>query len=115
VPLLKRTQLPILDEWLRSILWDLKIPKTNPNSACDTPRTFEVHRLKARLPVDDGTVKIVQGVREIFEIIDAPQVTKVRNASCERGKLVFVGRNIAGVAFEESYLRVINSPSGLQL
>ena len=31
---------------------------------------IEIHRLKARLVFKNGDVKLVQGVREVFEIFD---------------------------------------------
>lgn len=79
----------------------------------DKAQSFEIYRLKARLPLDDGAVKIVQGVREVFEISDAPEHRKaVGNGSvlADQGKLVFIGRNIAGLALEASYFSIINSP-----
>lgn len=75
------------------------------------PQAFEIYRLKGRIPLPDGVVKIVQGVREVFEISDAPEQRKDADtgaASTDQGKLVFIGRNIAGLALHASYLSVIN-------
>lgn len=116
VPLLKQDQLSELDAWLRSLLWDATLPgigAANLSMMQDQPQMFEIYRLKARLPLDDGAVKIVQGVREVFEISDAPEDKKAADngsALTDQGKLVFIGRNIAGLALEASYFSVINSP-----
>lgn len=76
------------------------------------PQSFEIYRLKARILLDNGSVKIVQGVREVFEISDAPEHRKASgngSALTDQGKLVFIGRNIAGLALEASFSSVINS------
>ena len=114
--MLKQDQLSKLDAWLRSLLWDAKLPgieTANLSMMQDQPQSFEVYRLKARLPFDDGAVKIVQGVREVFEISDALNNKKaVSNGSAltDQGKLVFIGRNIRGLALEASYFSIINTP-----
>lgn len=54
--------------------------------------------------LEDGTVKIMQGVREVFEINDAP------NSDSEgplEGKIILIGRNLPSVGFEESFKQII--------
>ncbi|PBP26044.1 CobW/HypB/UreG [Diplocarpon rosae] len=106
VPVLEVDQLPKLDEWLRSILWDSKLP--SPGSRDET---FEIHRLKARLPISNGEVKIVQGVRDVFEIVDAASttVTASENAPISQGKVVLIGRNLIDKPFRQSLLNTIDS------
>jgi len=66
-------QLSNLDAWLRAILWNSQLPGTTMTSNSDRRQAkFEIHRLKARLVFSNGETKIVQGVREVFEILDAP-------------------------------------------
>ncbi|KAH8194242.1 hypothetical protein TruAng_011588 [Truncatella angustata] len=69
VPLLAPEQLEKVDGWLRSVLWEGQLPGVETSQS--TP--LELHRMKARLSFDNGDVKMVQGVREIFEIFDAPK------------------------------------------
>ncbi|OBT54492.1 hypothetical protein VE04_04180, partial [Pseudogymnoascus sp. 24MN13] len=78
VPPLKEEQLPKLDAWFRSILWDSKLPdsSTEPATTSSEQSPFEIYRLKARLPMSDGSIKIVQGVRDVFEIKDALEQTQ---------------------------------------
>ncbi|PBP26104.1 CobW/HypB/UreG [Diplocarpon rosae] len=106
VPILEVDQLPKLDEWLRSILWDSKLPF--PGSRHET---FEIHRLKARLPISNGEVKIVQGVRDVFEIVDAASTsaTASENAPILQGKIVLIGKNLIGKPFRQSLLDTIDS------
>ncbi|PTB80355.1 cobW-domain-containing protein [Trichoderma longibrachiatum ATCC 18648] len=67
IPALRPEQLQDVDRWLRAVLWDHKLPDT------ETAVEFEIHRSKGRLVFDNGDVKLLQGVREIFELIDAPE------------------------------------------
>jgi hypothetical protein len=112
---LKQDQLLKLDAWLRSILWDTKLPGLESASSSKTKKerqNFEIYRLKAKIPLDDGTVKIVQGVREVFEICDAPGTARADGIGSPldgQGKLVFIGRNIAGLPLEASYFSMVNT------
>lgn len=68
-------------------------------------KPFEIHRLKAKLYMQDGSAKIVQGVREVFEIFDAPQQPShedVEASSATEGKVVLIGRNLQAELFQES-------------
>ncbi|KAL9121247.1 MAG: hypothetical protein Q9187_002193 [Circinaria calcarea] len=108
VPVLTDTKLLMLDVWLRELLWEcnLSLPSglTIPIS---TPKPL-IHRLKGRIRLDSGAVKMVQGVREVFEITDldrgldkgpkdTPETTKD-----DRGKLVLIGKGLAGLPWEAS-------------
>lgn len=102
VPVLDEASLPKLDRWLRSTLWEGKLPGEGDRGS------WEVHRVKGRLPMQSGSVKVLQGVREIFELIDANGGS---DGSGSGGKIVLIGRNIAsdGVAarFRQSLSRAM--------
>lgn len=83
-------QLDGLDEWLRSVLWNHELPGARAQVG------WEIHRLKGRVQLSDGKVKMLQGVREIFEFIDATDVAAAAPANAESGRIVFIGRNISG-------------------
>ncbi|RDL33675.1 putative dopamine-responsive protein [Venustampulla echinocandica] len=107
VPVLAVEQLSGLDAWLRSILWDSKLPSaTNIASADGANDTVEIHRLKARLPFSDGSVKIVQGVRDVFEILDAPSGDA---AGDSEGKIVLIGRYLLDRPFKESFIAAVGA------
>ncbi|TVY83592.1 COBW domain-containing protein [Lachnellula suecica] len=104
VPVLTPEQLPNLDAWLRSILWDSKLPESSNNETTKNldNGSIQIHRFKAKIPLSTGDIKIVQGVRDVFEIIDAPQ-----NPSTEplfEGKIVLIGRNLTNKPLTESFL-----------
>lgn len=106
---LHQERLSKLDEWLRSVLWDSILPNTSKESAQET-KPFEIHRLKAKLYMQDGSIKVVQGVREVFEILDAPQQTSEKDIEASptvEGKLVLIGRYLQISAFQESLLATL--------
>jgi G3E family GTPase len=112
VPLLPAERLPRLDAWLRCVLWDSKLP-TSESEKCthsSEDKPLEIHRLKARVPLSNGELKIVQGVREIFEILDTPKTDESTSAtSNSSGKMVLIGRDLQGIAFQESLLNTLIS------
>lgn len=96
---LKPAQLEQVDKWLRLVLWENELPGNGK------VQNFEIHRSKGRLLFDNGDVKMLQGVREIFEVIDAPASSDAASTS---GKIVFIGRHVADVDFEHSFRSVVN-------
>ncbi|KAJ3501896.1 hypothetical protein NM208_g16840 [Fusarium decemcellulare] len=95
---LEPEQLDAVDRWLRSVLWDNKLPEAEKEGA------FEIHRSKGRLVFANGDVKMLQGVREIFEINDGRQDDDVPR----EGKIILIGRNVADVGFESSFRHAIS-------
>jgi hypothetical protein len=51
-------------------------------------------------------LKMVQGVREVFDITDAPKSND--NPSFDEGKIVLIGRGISHLNFKDSYLSIVN-------
>ncbi|KIW33102.1 hypothetical protein, variant 2 [Cladophialophora immunda] len=91
-------KLHLLSGWLEVLLWDAE----ESQLGCD--RKYEIHRTKGLIRCTDGTTRVVQGVREIFEIIELPN-TKNDDAggpkggeedetTAGEGKIVFIGRNL---------------------
>lgn len=100
MPVLKRDQVDKVDLWLRRVLWESELP----NDTADHKTPFEIHRLKGRLALDDGKIKIIQGVRELFEIFEAPASGESEGGA---GKIVLIGRHVTDHAFEQSLLASI--------
>lgn len=88
LPVLDINHMESLDLWLRAALWDRKLLGFEHDQA-----TWEIYRIKGRIVLKDGTVKVLQGVREIFELVDGKHDTE--SADSESGKIVLIGRNIA--------------------
>ena len=109
--MLKPEQLPHLDAWLRAVLWDSRLPGLvypEDDSSAIGSNCLEIHRLKAIIPLINGDVKIVQGVREVFDILDSPEVNS-RTIPPSEGKIVLIGRQLAKHKFEESFINTIVS------
>lgn len=95
VPALPPAKVSLVDKWLREVLWHREVPGQTA--------TPEVHRTKGRIVFSDGTMKMVQGVREIFEILDSDE-----QAGDATGKIILIGRHLQGVDFEKSLLSVLD-------
>lgn len=92
-----------LESWLRSLLWEstLLLPHNAPEPK--SPK-FSIHRLKGRVFTLTGEIKMIQGVRDVFEIVDidsdAPKQKTGKEAPS--GKIVLIGRGLAGLPLQES-------------
>ncbi|KAF5874326.1 uncharacterized protein Bfra_004332 [Botrytis fragariae] len=142
-PPLSPTSLPHLDAWLRSLLWDSRIPSPSPSPSSLTSSSLphtnlslpspEIHRLKARLPLTNNTTKIIQAVREVFEILDdisppsslpkptttaeiapPPPQNEMESDGNSEGKIVLIGRNIREMedVLLESFLNCVVEEKG---
>lgn len=76
-----------VDKWLRSVLWHDVVASENT----DESDSFEIHRTKGRLVLDSGEVKMIQGVREIFEMVDSDE----KPCANLRSKIVLIGKNLS--------------------
>ncbi|KKY14456.1 putative cobw domain-containing protein [Phaeomoniella chlamydospora] len=70
-----------LESWLQTLLWNDAGQK----------KEYEIHRTKGYVPCTDGSARVIQGVREIFEIIE---VDGNRDDLEKEGKVVFIGRGL---------------------
>ena len=109
VPILEPSQLDKLDAWLQRVLWESRIPHVDALSEENAEIDFAVHRVKGRIVFTSGQIKMVQGVREVFEItsLEAPKAGP--DTLEDIGKLVLIGRKISSLPWEESlgrYLRL---------
>ncbi|MCJ1378330.1 COBW domain-containing protein 1 [Xylographa soralifera] len=107
-----------LDTWLRKVLWESKLIYPDGTYA-DLSGLVSIHRLKGRILLDSGQEKMIQGVREVFEITDMAD-TSFQNRGTEEagivpriGKLVFIGRGLTGQPWRES-LQYFLDQSGLK-
>ena len=108
IPAFDPQKLYLLQSWLQSILWsdDDEYSSTGPSLPPDANLKPEIHRTKGWIPLlrsntaddaDEDGALIIQGVREIFDLISVP-VSKMsledreRAGSGQGGKIVFIGR-----------------------
>jgi G3E family GTPase len=79
-------------------LWEYDLP-ARKNSIKESE--IEIHRVKGRLLLDNGSTRIVQGVREVFEIIEAPRTGDGEEAG--PGKVVLIGRDLKEKEVADSF------------
>lgn len=78
-PILSDVDLAGLERCLEDVLWPT-----------DQEKAYEVHRTKGLLRLKDGSAKMLQGVRDIFELTDAQSVPD----EGENSRIVLIGRNL---------------------
>ena len=96
VPALREEQVERFDRWLRTVLWEEKLPGREA-------RDFEVHRLKGRIPVKGVKVLLVQGVRNVYDVNEG----KDTDEKDQEAKLVLIGKGVGQEGFRESLLEVL--------
>ncbi|KAL9580185.1 MAG: hypothetical protein Q9212_004645 [Teloschistes hypoglaucus] len=105
LPTLHPKQVDNLLPWLRSVLWDSKLPPTAANADTTNSKDLAIHRTKGQIPVSDGRTLMIQGVRDIFDIVEQTS-TSSQEASVNRaelgGKIVLIGKGLRGLGFQES-------------
>lgn len=79
-----------VDAWLRSVLWEATLPAVANSLYKPWPNDFEIHRLKGILLHEDGSSRIIQAVRDVFEIRDQ----KNDPLSTTQCKIVLIGRGL---------------------
>jgi len=99
-PALSPSQVDKFDFFLRTILWE----ETLPNATPDQP--FEIHRLKARIPVTDGQMLLIQGVRNIY---DTNEVRAPPGAENDDAKLVLIGKAVDQPALQASLIATLGA------
>jgi G3E family GTPase len=97
LPELTENQQSALDAWLRSVLWENILPGHKPTEG----PAYDIHRLKGRFFISSGRERIIQGVREIFDIFDSPSQQSNVNGP-RSGKLVIIGRHLDSFHFQKS-------------
>lgn len=88
VPSLSDAQLVKLDEWIRSVLWEKKLP----GDTTETPG-LEVLRCKGIYHTTDGKSYILQGVQILYDVTEVPE--RDSEGAAGDGKLVFIGRGLS--------------------
>ncbi|RJE20299.1 CobW domain-containing protein [Aspergillus sclerotialis] len=91
IPPISVDKIPHVDAWLRSVLWDTILPAAKSTES--GPTDFDIHRLKGILALQDGSSKIIQAVRDVFEIRDS-QNQQDEESPKTQCKVVLIGRGL---------------------
>lgn len=115
LPTLSEQQVRNLDAWLRSVLWSSELPSGGEGDV-----GWEIHRVKGRLALQGGRMKVLQGVREVFEFTDGPTMASndAANAAVSEneggGKIVLIGRNIGSQRTSAAFQRSLHTALSAQ-
>ncbi|GJE97201.1 cobW-domain-containing protein [Phanerochaete sordida] len=99
VPVLSQEAYDRLDEWIRTLLWEGRLPE---DSAVG-PQRVTVLRCKGIFQTSTGTTYVLQGVRSLYEISPAIDDS---DFGLESGKLVFIGKGL-DETIRHSLMRVL--------
>lgn len=104
LPLLSEAQFQRVEEWLRAICWEQRLP----GDLQDGVSMFEVHRMKGCIALGSGRIMMLQGVREIFELSENHTVHTRRSPDeTTRGKIVVIGRGIQAEVWQKSLNSIV--------
>ncbi|KAJ7163357.1 CobW domain-containing protein [Mycena filopes] len=92
VPVLSQARLDALDEWVRTVLWESHLPGEAPSDTAAKP--LSVLRCKGLFVLDSGAQYVLQGVRNMYEIAEAPADAAL--GIPDAGKLVLIGTGLDG-------------------
>jgi G3E family GTPase len=104
-PALLPSHLAALDKWLQSVLWESSLP----HAPATAEKSFEIHRTKGRIYLTDGCIKLLQGVREVFELLDERDAAAAASAAATsaQSKVVLIGRGLDATAFTTSFHKAL--------
>ena len=103
LPKLDHTKLSKLDLWLQRILWESEFPSQEQGTEEKSPpEPFEIHRAKGLILLKSGEVRMLQGVREIFEITEMAARTNGPANLQENGKIVLIGKGVGNLPWKHS-------------
>lgn len=87
-PVLDPRKMAALDEWIRAVLWEQRLPDSGTGDG--TP--LEVLRCKGIFSLESGEQYVLQGVREMYDL----SLVEGEHAplAAAEGKLVFIGKGL---------------------
>ncbi|KAK7682401.1 hypothetical protein QCA50_014606 [Cerrena zonata] len=89
-PILSPSRLQTVDEWIRTVLWENKLPDDSKT----TSSKIEVLRCKGILRISDGETYVLQGVRSLYELSPVSNFQSADMGLPDEGKLVFIGKGL---------------------
>jgi G3E family GTPase len=84
-PTLDQTRFDLLDEWIRSVLWESKLP--------DSGKEVQVLRCKGLIALGTGEHYVLQGVRSMYDMSKL-QSEEESVETPEAGKIVLIGKGL---------------------
>ncbi|CAL1713339.1 unnamed protein product [Somion occarium] len=88
-PPLKQSKLQQIDEWIRTVLWENRLPDDPQGSP-----PVQILRCKGIFRVEGGETYVLQGVRSLYEISSIQETPSADMGLPGEGKLVFIGKGL---------------------
>lgn len=93
----------LLEAWLRSLLWESVLPTPFLNSgSVYSEGGFDIHRTKGLFQVANQSWRVIQGVREVFEIREIEPFSLREGNDQNAGKIIFIGQGLDQNMFQRS-------------
>ncbi|KAJ7288567.1 CobW/HypB/UreG, nucleotide-binding domain-containing protein [Mycena rebaudengoi] len=89
VPVLSRARFDALDEWVRTVLWERRLPGEEDAEGA----ALQVLRCKGLFALDSGAQYVLQGVRNMYEMSEVQAEGEVMGVPAA-GKLVLIGTGL---------------------
>ena len=90
-PVITRDQLDRFDEWIRTVLWENQLPRSNEQLE------IQVLRCKGVFTLDTGEQYVLQGVRSMYELEKLDITVQGVLGIPDPGKIVLIGKNLNNV------------------
>ena len=95
---LSQLHLDALDEWIRSALWDNRVRILRLDSECaHDNHEVQILRCKGAFQDAKGTWHVLQGVRNVYEILELEEEERQGETSVDipdSGKIVLIGKGL---------------------
>lgn len=90
-PTLSPSQHEKLDEWIRSVLWERQLPG---EPVVDGTTDLVVLRCKGMFKTTAGKAYVLQGVRNLYDIIEVQEGEEPDTGVPDLGKVVLIGKGL---------------------
>ena len=101
-PTLSASTLERVDVWIRTVLWENRLPEDPPAA-----NSLEVLRCKGMFAEEGGRLHVLQGVRSLYEISEVENDGELEVGIPDTGKLVLIGKGL-DERVRESLVRIIS-------
>lgn len=89
IPTLPASRVQVLDEWIRSLLWENKLLHSSSEKS-----DLQVLRCKGMFRTDANETYVLQGVRQIYDLVKLEGEDDRPEGVGDVGKLVFIGKGL---------------------
>ncbi|KZT11985.1 cobW-domain-containing protein [Laetiporus sulphureus 93-53] len=93
-PVISASHIDKLDEWIRSVLWEHRLPREPAKSEQSPEPKLEILRCKGMIVTDSGDTFVLQGVRNLYEITKVEDREIADAGIPDEGKIILIGKGL---------------------